>query len=76
MGEELELGLPPLRVQLEEAGWRVLWGPAVEPAEEGTPLAALGLGPMEVDGAEQAPEDGAVVGGAADKETDSSLQPS
>ena len=76
MGEELELGPPPPRVQLEEAGEWVPWGLAVELAEEGLPLAPLGLGPMEVDGAEQVPEDGTSVEEAIDKETDSSLQPS
>ena len=45
----------------------------MEPAEEGSPLAPLGPGPMEVDDAEQALEDGAAAGKAADKETDSSL---
>ena len=49
MGEELEMGPPPLTVQLEEAGWWVPWGLAVEPAEEGLPLSPLGPGPMEVD---------------------------
>ena len=73
MGEELELGPPPPRVQLEEAGQRVPWGPEVELAEEGSPLAPLGPGLMEVDSTEQAPEDGATVEEAADKETDSSL---
>ena len=51
-GGELELGPPPPRVQLEEAGWQVPWWPEVEPAEEGSPLASLGPGPTEVDGAE------------------------
>ena len=73
MGEELELGPPPPRVQLEEAGWWVPWGLGVEPAVEGSPLVTLGPGPMEVDGTEQAPEDDAVVGEATDKETNSSL---
>ena len=72
-GEELELGPPPPRVQLEEAGQRIPWGPEVELAEEGSPLAPLGAGPMEVDGAKQVPEDGATVGEAMDKETNSSL---
>ena len=72
-GEELELGPPPHRVQLEEAGWQIPWGPAEEPAEEGSPLLPLGPGPMEVDGTKQAPEDGAMVGEATDKETDSLL---
>ena len=74
--EELELGHPHPRVQLEEAGEQIPWGLAVKPAEEGPPLLPLGLGPMQVDGAEQVPEDGAMVEEAADKETDCSLQPS
>ena len=46
----------------------------MEPAEQGSPLAPLGPGPMEVDGTEQVPRDGAAVGEAADsEETDSSL---
>ena len=46
----------------------------VELAKEGSPLAPLGPGPMEVDGTEQAPGDGAAVGEATDsEETDSSL---
>ena len=45
-----------------------------EPAQEGSPLPPLGPGPMEVDGAKQAPGDGDAVGEAADSEaTDSSL---
>ena len=48
--------------------------PEVEPAEDSSPLAPLGPGPMEVDGTKQAPGDGAAVGEAADsEETDSSL---
>ena len=73
MGEELELGPPPPRIQLEEAGWWIPWGPLVEPAEEGSPLPPLGPGPVEVDGAKQVPEDGAMVGEAVDEETDSLL---
>ena len=38
MGEELELGPPPLTVQLEEVAWQIPWGPVVEPAQEGRPL--------------------------------------
>ena len=49
---------------------------AVEPAKEGPLLSPLGPGPMEVDGAKQASEDGAVAEEAANKETNSSLQPS
>ena len=69
----MELGPPPPRVQPEEAGWRIPWGPAGEPAEEGSPLPPLGPGPMEVDSAKQVPEDGAMVGEAVDKETNSLL---
>ena len=47
-GEELEMGPPPPTIQLEEAGWWILWGLAVEPVEEGLPLLPLGPGPMEV----------------------------
>ena len=73
-GEDLELGCPPPRLQLEEVGWRIPWMPEVEPAKEGSPLAPLGPGSMEVDGAEQVLGDGTTVGEAADsKETNSSL---
>ena len=74
MGEELEMGPPPPSIQLEEASQQVPWGLVVEPAEEGPPLSPLGLGPMEVDGAKQALEDGAMVEEATDEETNSSLQ--
>ena len=74
-GEDLGLGHPPPWVQLKKAGRRVPWGLVVEPAEEGSPLAPLGLGPMEVDDAEQAPENSTMVGEAADEVTDTSLQP-
>ena len=47
--------------------------PEVEPAEEGSPLAPLGPGPMEVDGAKQALRGGVTVGEADNKETDSLL---
>ena len=74
MGRDLGLGRPPPGVQLEEAGWQIHWMPVAEPAEEGSPLAPLGPGPMEVDGTEQVPGDGAAEGEAVDsKETDSSL---
>ena len=48
----------------------------MEPAEEGPPLSPLGPWPMEVDGAKQELEDGAMVEEAVDEETDSLLQPS
>ena len=69
----MELEPPLSRVQLEEVRWWIPWGLAEEPAKEASPLAPLGAGPMEGEGAEQAPEDGAAVGGAADEETDSLL---
>ena len=59
-GEELELGPPPPTIQLEEAGQWNPWGPEVEPAQESPPLLLLGLGLMEMDGAKQVPEDGAM----------------
>ena len=71
MREELELGPPPPTIQLEKVGWWVLWGLAVEPAQEGPPLLPLGPRPMEVDGAEQVPEDGTPVKDAADEEASS-----
>ena len=73
-GEELELGCPPPRVQLAEAGQQIPWIPEVEPAKKGSPLVPLGPGPMEVDCAKQAPGDGAAAGEATDsEETNSSL---
>ena len=74
MGEELDLGPPPPRVQLKEAGKRTPWGPVVEPAKEGPPLSPLGPGPLEVDGTWEALEDSAAVGEATNEENDSSLQ--
>ena len=44
-GKALELGIPPEDVQMEEVGERVMWGPAIEPAPEGPPLAPLGEAP-------------------------------
>ena len=41
-GEALELGIPPKDFQMEEVGEWVMWGPAIEPAPEGPPLAPLG----------------------------------
>ena len=72
-GEELEIGPSPPTVQLEEAGWRILWGPAVEPADKGPPLLPPVPGLMEVDGPKLAPEDGSTAEKATDKETDSLL---
>ena len=41
-GKALELDVPPKDVQMEEVGEQVTWGPAIEPAPEGPPLAPLG----------------------------------
>ena len=40
-----------------------------EPAREGSPLPPLEPGPMDVDGAEQAPEEGSVAGGAEEEDS-------
>ena len=37
----LELAIPPEDVQMEEVGEQVMWGPVIEPAPEGQPLAPL-----------------------------------
>ena len=66
-GEDLGLGRPPPGVRLPEVGRRVPWMMVQEPAREGPPLPPLEAGPMEVDGAEQAPRDG----GAAEEAEDS-----
>ena len=59
---------------MEEAGWQIPWMLAVEPAEEGSPLAPLRPGPMEVDSAKQVLGGGAPAGEAANsEETNSSL---
>ena len=39
--EALELGVLPPDIQMEEVGQRVMWGPAIELALEGLPLAPL-----------------------------------
>ena len=41
-GKALELSILPKDVQMEEVGEQVMWGPAIEPAPEGPPLAPLG----------------------------------
>ena len=66
-GGDLGLGRPPPGVRLEEVGRRLPWMMVQEPAREGSPLPPLEPGPMEVDGAEQAPGDG----GAAEEAEDS-----
>ena len=60
-GKALELGVPPKDVQMEEVGERVMWGPAIEPALEGPPLAPLVGVPNEESGALLVQEGGAVV---------------
>ena len=62
MGKELELGVPPPDVWIEDVGWWVQWGLEQGPVEEGLPLLALGAEPMEVEGStKQVQEDGAMV---------------
>ena len=73
-GRSWSWDLLPQLSSLKRLGSRFCGGQAVEPVEEGPPLSPLGPGLMEVDGTKQAPKDGAMVGEAADKETDSSLQ--
>ena len=55
----LELGIPPKDVQIEEVGEWVTWGPVLEPASEGPPLAPLSEAPIEESGAVLAQEDDA-----------------
>ena len=38
IGEELELGVPPPDVWIENMGQRVLWGPEPELVKEGPPV--------------------------------------
>ena len=60
IGEELELGVPPPDIWLEDVVRRVWWGLEPEPVEEDPPLPALGAEPMEVEGGtEQAQQNGA-----------------
>ena len=65
----LELGILPEDVQMEEVGERVTWGPAIEPAPEGPPLAPLGGVPEEETGAVPVEEGGAVADDDAVEET-------
>ena len=55
----LELGVQPEDIQMEEVGEWVEWGPAIEPAPEGPPLAPLMEAPNEESGATLAQKDGA-----------------
>ena len=57
----LELGIPPKNIQMEEVGEQVTWGPAIELAPEGPPLAPLMEAPEEESGTALAQEDGATV---------------
>ena len=66
------MGIPPEDVQMEEVGERVTWGPAIEPAPEGPPLAPLGEAPEEETGAALAEEGGAAADDDAAEETASS----
>ena len=66
-GGGLGAGTAPPGIRPREAGRRLPWMMVQEPAREGSPLPPLEPGPMEVDGAEQAPGDG----GAAEEAEDS-----
>ena len=48
MEGELELGVPPPDVQLENVGQQMCWGLEPEPVEEGLLLPAVGVEPIEV----------------------------
>ena len=62
MEEELELGVLPPDIWLEDVGQRVWWGPELELVPEAPALLALGAEQMEVDGGvELVQEDGATV---------------
>ena len=63
MGEELELGVPSLNIQLKDMGGWVPWGMEQEPVVEGPPLSPLPREePMVVEeGTEQAQKDGSMV---------------
>ena len=65
----LELGVPPEDVQMEEVGEWVTWGPVIEPAPEGPPLAPLGEAPSEETGTTVKQEGGAMVDDDAVEET-------
>ena len=68
-GGDLGLGRPPPGIRLEEAGRRLPRTRGREPAREGSPLPPLEPGPMDVDGAEQAPEEGSTAGGAEEEDS-------
>ena len=68
-GEDLGLGRPPPGIRLQEAGWRLPRMRGSEPAREGLPMPPLEPGPMDVDGAEQAPEEGSTAGGAEEEDS-------
>ena len=48
MGEELELGVPPPDIQLEDIGQWVCWGAELELAAKGLPLLPLRAELLEV----------------------------
>ena len=68
-GEDLGLGRPPPGIRLQEAGRRLPRMRGSEPAREGSPMPPLEPGPMDVDGAEQAPEEGSAAGGAEEEDS-------
>ena len=68
-GEDLGLGRPPPGIRLQEAERRLPRTRGSEPAREGSPMPPLEPGPMDVDGAEQAPEEGSAAGGAEEEDS-------
>ena len=69
LGGDLGLGQPPPGIRLQEVGWRLPRTRGWEPTREGSPLPPLEPGPMEVDGGEQAPEDGSTAGEAEEEDS-------
>ena len=61
--------MAPPGIRLQEAGRRLPRTRGSEPAREGLPLLPLEPGPMDVDGAEQAPEEGSAAGGAEEEDS-------
>ena len=68
-GEDLGLGRPPPGIRLQEAGRRLPRTRGREPARKGSPMPPLEPGPMDVDGAKQAPEEGSAAGEAEEEDS-------
>ena len=50
MGEQLELGVLPPNIRIEDVSWQVRWGLELVLVQEGPPLLPLGEEPMEAEG--------------------------